>query len=531
MPLEEITTPRLAEYAAGKFAVICIATMTPEKNEYGRYLAHVFLLYSVATFIKVLFTLASPLSLFTEEAQYWLWSQNLDWSYYSKPVMIALTNFISTAVLGNTEMGIRVNALIFTFLMGPLIFRFTWELYRNAKTAYYASLILLVLPHFHLNSLFYMTDTPLAFFWLLSMYLVWKALKTNKLKHWLLAGCAVGLGFLSKFLAVLIFPVLVIYLYRYRRHMLTGKNFCLFFLVFLLFTIPVIIWNFKYDFVTFKHVGTLGVAAGVKNEAFVSTALKNIGEYVGGQLGINSPFLVFVVLAALIYYFRKNDERAFFLGLPAILAFTGFFFVAMQKRIEVNWPTFGYLTLPIITAAYITEKKWFKSTAILAGITGFLLLIATFPQLADPLGFEKVLKPKKDPFVRLAGHEEVGDEISRIIRERNLKKYFIFSDSYHFASEAAFYTVGTPQTYCINLGRRMNQFDLWPGIEQFENEGYTGIYVANHQTLDTRVEDAFEKILETKEVEAWHRGEVVARYYIYLLDNFSQMEQEAIRRY
>ncbi len=505
--------------------------MAPPKDDYRQYLIHVVALYSAATFIKLLFTLASPLSLFTEEAQYWLWSQNLDWSYYSKPVMIALTNFISTAILGNTETGVRINALIFTFLMGPLMFRFTWEMYKNAKTAFYSSVILLVLPHFHLNSLFYMTDTPLAFFWLLSMYLVWKAVETNMLKYWVLAGCAVGLGFLSKFVAALIFPVLIIYLYRYRRQQLTSSNFLWFTLVFLLFTIPVVIWNIKYDFVTLRHVGTLGGATGVKHDVPVSAAIRYLGEYVGGQLGINSPFLVFLMVAALIYYFRKKDEQAVFLGLPAIVAFSGFLLVALQKRVEVNWPTFAYLTLPSLMAAYITEKKWFKSAAILAGITGFLLLVGTFPQLVDPLGFKKLMSPKKDPFVRLAGHEEVGAEISRLISERALANYFIFSDSYHHASEAAFYTEGNPQTYCINLGRRMNQFDLWPGIEQFENKGYTGIYVTKHKKLNDRVEAAFDETLEMKEVEAWHRGEVVATYYIFVLENFSLIEEEEIRRY
>lgn len=500
-------------------------------SAYKKYLNYTLFLYILATFIKAGFTLFTPLSIFTEEAQYWLWSQNLDWSYYSKPVMIALTNFISTSILGNTEMGIRINALIFTFLMGILIYQFTYELYKSGRTAFYAALILLVLPHFHLNSLYYMTDTPLGFFWLLSLYLVWKAIEENTLSYWMLAGCAVGLAFLSKFLVVLIFPVLALYLFLHYKSYLTDRKVYLFACTFLLFTIPVIIWNFKYDFVTFRHVGTLGGATGAKKEILFSTSLKYIGEYVGGQLGINSPFLVFLMIAALVYYFRRKDKRALLLGLPAILAFAGFFFVSVEKRVEVNWPTFAYLTLPILTAAYIAEKKWFRATTVLACITGALLLVATFPQIADPIGFSKLMKPKKDPFVRLAGHEEVGKEISGIIKKRQLKDYFIFSDSYHYASEAAFYTEGNPQTYCINLGRRMNQFDLWPGIEQFEQQGYTGIYVSNHSKLDPRIEAAFGNVEEVREVEAWHRGEVVGRYFVYVLNGFTQMEQEEIRSY
>ena len=52
---------------------------------------------------------------------------------------------------------------------------------------------------------------------------------------------------------------------------------------------------------------------------------------------------------------------------------------------------------------------------------------------------------------------------------------FIFSDSYQISSELAFYMKGNPVTYCVNLGRRMNQYDLWPGFEKLI--GHNAIFV------------------------------------------------------
>ncbi|WP_370653654.1 hypothetical protein, partial [Phenylobacterium sp.] len=44
------------------------------------------LLITVAlTVVRLVTLFASPLELYTDEAQYWLWSRNLDWGYYSKP--------------------------------------------------------------------------------------------------------------------------------------------------------------------------------------------------------------------------------------------------------------------------------------------------------------------------------------------------------------------------------------------------------------------------------------------------------------
>lgn len=58
----------------------------------------------------------------------------------------------------------------------------------------------------------------------------------------------------------------------------------------------------------------------------------------------------------------------------------------------------------------------------------------------------------------------------------------IFSDRYQISSELAFYTQGNPIVYCINLGRRMNQYDLWQSINS-ELNGKTvhGIYVVYGQ--------------------------------------------------
>jgi len=39
---------------------------------------------------------------------------------------------------------------------------------------------------------------------------------------------------------------------------------------------------------------------------------------------------------------------------------------------------------------------------------------------------------------------------------------FIFSDGYMTASKLALYVDGQPTTYCVNLGRRVNEYDIWP---------------------------------------------------------------------
>ena len=60
--------------------------------------------------VRVAGVIASPLNLYADEAQYWRWSQDLAWGYYSKPPMIAWVIYVSTAVFGDTEWAVRIAA-------------------------------------------------------------------------------------------------------------------------------------------------------------------------------------------------------------------------------------------------------------------------------------------------------------------------------------------------------------------------------------------------------------------------------------
>ena len=131
---------------------------------------------------------------------------------------------------------------------------------------------------------------------------------------------------------------------------------------------------------------------------------------------------------------------------------------------------------------------------------------------------------------RLVGWEELGKRVSTLKKKINSDKVFIFSHSYHIASELAFYVEGNPQTYCINLGRRMNQFDLWPGIEQFEKKGYYGIYVSD-KPADKRVLDGFEKVIYYEEFPVIYRNKVVRKHYIYILYNLIHIQQKSFHSF
>ena len=53
------------------------------------------------TLVRLFVLRASPLQLYPDEAQYWVWSRSLDLGYFSKPPLIAWIIWLTTAALGD----------------------------------------------------------------------------------------------------------------------------------------------------------------------------------------------------------------------------------------------------------------------------------------------------------------------------------------------------------------------------------------------------------------------------------------------
>jgi undecaprenyl-diphosphatase len=113
-------------------------------------------------------------------------------------------------------------------------------------------------------------------------------------------------------------------------------------------------------------------------------------------------------------------------------------------------------------------------------------VIAHFPEILP-------IPREKDPTKKLLGWRELGTEASMVYKEMSQAgPVFIFSDRYQVSSELAFYMDSHPATYCINLGRRMNQYDLWPGFEGLV--GFNAVFVREKEKeLPVEVGEVFER--------------------------------------
>lgn len=501
---------------------------------------NIFILFVIihvcVALLRMIFVHFGYLDLHSEEAQYWAWSQQMDWSYYSKPPMVAICNYISEGILGHSELAVRINAIIFGFLTALVTYKFTYALYKDTLKSFVASLLVYVMPFFLGASLFFSTDAPLLFFFLWAMYQGWMAIATNKWKHWLWLAVALGLGYLSKYTMLLFVPCFALFLLIKDKKQLKNPRLYQTFGISLLFFLPVLIWNFQNDFISFRHVFNLSKTAQSAPYPISNRLLKEL-EYIGGQLAIISPLFLIMYYKAIRKY--KFGKEALYVLLPALTAFLIFLGITWTRRsgANVNWTMYAYVGLPVLLANYIIDSKKLKTAAILYGITVGLLLLATNMNVMDSLGLGKFFPPKIDPSKKLIGWQKAAAEVEVLEKTLDTDKYFVFANTYHITSELRFYLYPQKDIFYYNMGHRMTQFELWKGIEQYANQGYSAIFVTSDDItkrnyeiineappLPDKVKNAFDEKYSYHTKVIYYREKPITQFHFYILHNFKELK-------
>src|ERR1700745_166767 len=109
--------PRVAPRAYGVWALVAVIAITAAR--------------------LVLLAVQSA-DLYPDEAQYWLWSLHPALGYYSKPPLVGWLIAATTALVGDSEFGIRLAAPFLHFGAGLLIFASARRLYSPRIAAWSA---------------------------------------------------------------------------------------------------------------------------------------------------------------------------------------------------------------------------------------------------------------------------------------------------------------------------------------------------------------------------------------------------------
>ncbi len=496
---------------------------------------HIFTLYIIVSILRILFAVLGGIDLDPEEAQYWLWSKYPDWSYYSKPPLIAYINGFTSSIFGSFTWSVRLNAIIVGSVIGLSTYYIINKIYNSKKLAFFISAGLLLLPAYHYISMFFTTDVLVAFFWLLTCYFFWKAIKSNHLKYWILSGIAIGIGLMAKYSLLFFIPFSFIFLLFKRKDLLKQKGYYISLIIAIVFFSPILIWNINHDMVGLFHVSNLA-GIGRKFTSF-NKSITYLFEFFAGQLLLNLPFLFlffFWKKYKLGSYLKADFEQ--FIILKTIFIISIFTCIAFIKRVQINWLIFCYIPLYIILLKAILKSGILKNKIVKTYITfsSVLLLLLLLQPVFETFtpSFSKIIPAKIDPFGKLVDWKGLANFVQKEINGKcDEKNYIIVSDKYQIASQLTFYTAGQPKTYCLPFsGRRMNQFDIW-GIPYSEIEQKQVVLIKNSPLeLDTEINSLIDQnsLIYSTTYTILYKEKLIKTYYIYLLSKMPELSSSKL---
>ena len=375
----------------------------------------VFFILIVITILRIFSLHITPIELSVDEAQYWHWSRNIDLGYFTKPPLIAWIISFSTFLFGNAEWAVRLFSPIMHLLISCILWataKFTF----GSNPGKIAALIWIFTPAASVGGFIISTDTPLLFFWTLSLFFLLISLRQNSSLTSLLVGTFLGLAFLSKYAALYFLIFFIIWWTIYdRSKFLSLKN------VFIILSTSTLIagtnlyWNYLNDFATINH--TISNA----NLSEIILNYNNVVDFLSSQFLVFGPLFFLIYLLIVIDSFFKNRD----ITLLAMISFPIVFLITIQSFLKIanaNWAVTAYVGATLIISYYVTLKK----NNILKKIfyLGLLLNITLSAYILNIsiTGSFYPLNLKSNPLRKNLGFENLSIKIQKIFVEENISK-------------------------------------------------------------------------------------------------------------
>lgn len=430
------------------------------------------IILTVKAFLMTLFIIYGDIHLSPDEAQYWTWSQALDWGYYSKPPGIAWQIALGTSIFGSSEFGIRFLSIIISFAQAILVYYLALASNLQPRVAFYCSLIMAFSPIGLIGSLLATTDGGFLLFWTLACLLVLSAFQENKEPNPLWIGLTLAFGALFKWPIYLFWIVYLAIIGKYFPKQNKIKIFSGIALS-LLGLIPSLYWNSQHDWATFKHVST-AIQGG--NSAVIQG---NFWEFLGAQVLLLSPILFGLLIfsiAKLVVRKMHESPQIVFCGLISVVFLVCSLSVSLFQKIQGNWIVFIYPTAIVLIGWYVSQNfkriRWVNFGLGLSMILSVYFFVTPTLTLQDnPLA----LSFKLNPFKHNMGWNQLYAALNAVGYDP--EKNFLISDKYQTTSLLSFYGPEKKRAYFLNLQEsRNNQFSYWSQSHESER-GRAGYFI------------------------------------------------------
>jgi dolichyl-phosphate-mannose-protein mannosyltransferase len=348
----------------------------------------------------------SIVDLYIDESQYWAWSREPAFGYFSKPPLLAWIIAASELVCGSSESCARAPAPIFYFGTSLVCYAIAKVLY-DERTAFWTALTVALAIGVVFSSRIISTDVPLLFFWAVALLAYVKLLRapSSRARLWaIVLGVSLGLGLLAKYAMVYFVLCMAVaalidddarFIWRrpYVWLALGIAALCL---------VPNLVWNADNGFATFRHTADNAEGSGL------SFSPAKGFEFLASQFAVFGP-IVFGALLIVTLHFRRpdisrEDRLMLAFSLPVLALITVVAFIS------------GAI---VVAAALVRTKAWHWMYASLAiGVVAQAVLLVT-DTMADRIKVPYIAKP--DVYERTMGWRSLGEETLRFAARAGAK--------------------------------------------------------------------------------------------------------------
>jgi 4-amino-4-deoxy-L-arabinose transferase-like glycosyltransferase len=468
-----------------------------------------------------------------DEAYQWLWSKHLALSYYSKPPLIACTQFLGTHLFGDTEFGVRFFSPVLGALTSLLLVRFLAR-EANGRVACLSVLVATATPLLMVGATLITIDCLSVLFWVAAMLAGWRAVRRDSTRDWLWAGLWMGLGFLSKYTALiqLVSWAVFFLLWPAARPQLRRRGPCLALLVNAVCLLPVVVWNAQHHWITLSHLADRGGL----DQAWHPT-LRFVWDFLFSEALILNPiFFVAMLWAGMVFWKRfRSDARLVYLfsmGAPLFLFYSLY---TLRSRVQPNWIAPSVLPLFCLMLIYF-ESKWRQDSVssakllepvlVIALVLGWMIVVPLHDTRLIYKATGHAISWKLDPLTRVLGYRGTAEAVSQARAEllKEGKPVFVIGGHYGITSLLSFYMPEArqagpdrPLVYCQSSDHPANQFFFWPGYRM--RRGDNAIYVAQvdrpESTVPPNVRAEFASVTDLGFRDIFYRGVFYHRIHLF----------------
>jgi len=451
------------------------------------------------------------------EAYYALWAKHLAWGYYDHPPMVALWIRVSTLLFGETDFGVRALGALAAFAATVLVYLISYDLFGNRIRAAFAALLFSSMLLISAGALIVSPDTPLLFFWLITLYALVRIYRGGGAGWWWLIGVAMGFALQSKYTtpllgagiacAALAVPGLRV-CWRRPAPYLAGA------LALAMFS-PVVAWNYHHGWASFaKQFGRAEVHG---------LSLRYIGEFAATQLGFLTPFVFVLAVFGLwlaLTRRRDADSEARTLLIAAVGPMLLYFLLhSLHDRVHGNWlaPVYPVLAILGSEAAFQIStfgermRPWIILSRRLSVPVGLSLAGVGYLQaLLAPIP----INPAIDPIAAaITGWSDLALAVDGFARREGAS--YILTSTYILTSELMYYE---PRPIpVIQFNERLR----WVSFEQPVSETLfrTGLYIADAgHDLSNQLAYRFSHVTKIADASRSRHDKQIQRYVLYRVE-------------